>query len=65
MSDIIDNANDLVSLNEEMALKVIRSKLQRNKAEHTGKCLNCDEIVEPPKRWCDGDCRDDWERRKK
>lgn len=35
--------------------------------ESTGFCLNCGEALvigkEPHPRWCDSDCRDDWERR--
>ncbi len=28
-----------------------------------GKCLNCHADLDPPLRWCDGDCRDDWQAR--
>lgn len=28
----------------------------------TGCCLNCGQPVESPRRWCDADCRDQWER---
>ena len=28
----------------------------------TGLCLNCGAVVDPPRRWCDADCRDDWQR---
>lgn len=31
----------------------------------TGRCLYCDEIVSDDQRWCDGDCRDAWERVRK
>ena len=64
MSDIIDNANDLVALAEDTALKNIRANL-KPEAEFTGECLWCAELVEAPKRWCDADCRDLWERDKK
>lgn len=30
----------------------------------TGHCLNCGEPLRDPLRWCDPDCRDDWERRR-
>lgn len=28
----------------------------------TGRCLNCEEKLPPGVRWCDADCRTDWER---
>lgn len=28
----------------------------------TGKCLTCDEPMPAGHRWCDADCRDDFER---
>jgi hypothetical protein len=27
----------------------------------TGRCLHCDEIVGDDQRWCDAQCRDNWE----
>lgn len=27
-----------------------------------GTCLNCDEKIAAGRRWCDQDCRDDWQR---
>lgn len=29
-----------------------------------GQCLNCGEPLEGLRRWCDEDCREDWERKK-
>lgn len=31
----------------------------------TGECYNCDEKVEIDKLFCDADCRDDYEKRKR
>lgn len=31
----------------------------------TGRCLFCDEILGDNQRWCDGGCRDAWERMSK
>lgn len=28
-----------------------------------GQCYNCGEMLRGPARWCDADCRQDWERR--
>ena len=64
MSDIIDDANNLVALAEDTALKNIRANL-KPEAEFTGECLWCSEEVISPKRWCDADCRNDWEKDKK
>ena len=64
MADIADLANEQVAKLEELAMRKFNVEKVKLKAQHTGKCLNCDEVVDPPKRWCDIDCRDDWERRK-
>ena len=63
MPDIVDKANDLVSLSEELALKEIRS--MKPEAVYTGECLLCGEELEPPKRWRDADHRDRWELERK
>ncbi len=63
MADIADKANDLVAMNEELALRSLRS--QKSKALFTGFCLHCEEVLEEPKRWCDSFCRDQWEMRNK
>jgi predicted nucleic acid-binding Zn ribbon protein len=47
-----------------LALRAIRSKL-KPEAEATGFCLACGEDVESPRRWCDADCRDMWEKDKR
>lgn len=64
MADIADLANEQVAKIEELAMRKFQAEKVKLKAAHTGFCLNCDEAVDPPKRWCDTDCRDDWERRK-
>lgn len=62
MSDIIDNANDLVELTDSLAVKAIRNNL-KPEAVFTGTCLWCgEEHLPEPKRWCDADCRDLWEK---
>lgn len=63
MADIIDHANDWVEHCAEIAQKDIRSRMPE--AKHTGHCLFCEEVVDTPKRWCDGDCRDGWERERR
>ncbi len=58
MGDIVDKA--------EHASNAFFQEALNNKAKeapgHTGFCLNCNEEVEHPLRWCDTDCRDDWEK---
>lgn len=34
-------------------------------AVFTGLCLNCEVAVDYPRRWCNADCRDDWEKENK
>ena len=58
MSDIIDNANDQAEMILQMELK----RKREAGPEATGACLACDEVVPEGARWCDGDCRDDYER---
>lgn len=60
MADIIDQANDTADLYLNAALR---------KQQHEdivtpsgiGMCLSCGEPVEGDRRWCDKDCRDDWQ----
>lgn len=58
MADIIDDANKLAEHQREQALK-------RRKPEGPppcGYCHNCNEPLTTGLRWCDLDCRADWER---
>jgi hypothetical protein len=59
MADIIDNGNEAAEIFRRAAL----SKRQADGPAATGECLNCEAPVEPPKRFCDQYCRDDFERR--
>jgi hypothetical protein len=63
MADIVDTANDLVALGEELALREIRAK--KPEAVYTGECLFCGEPLESPRRWCDAEHRDRWELERK
>lgn len=59
------NEADEAAVAEELFLQVSLAN-SRNRVTNspvaTGFCLNCDAAIERPKRWCDGDCRDDWQR---
>ncbi len=58
MADEIDKANERAEEILEDALKVRRPE----GPPACGYCYNCSEFVGPEERWCDSDCRDDWEK---
>lgn len=63
MADVFDQATDREEKDREMCLK-----LRMNEGpKPTGFCLNCgpDVPLADGQRWCDGDCRDDWQKRQK
>ena len=59
MSDIIDQANDAVDVFFSASL----SQRASEGPPYSGVCHNCEKKVDFPLRWCDPDCRDDWEKR--
>lgn len=56
--DEIDRANTMADTYLNIALK---GRDKGPKIEATGWCLFCDEPLPEGRRWCDADCRDDWE----
>lgn len=58
--DIVDEANELAHQAVESAIQSARQAKPEAKA--TGKCLNCGYQVPPGHRWCDADCREDWQK---
>lgn len=46
---------------KEAAALVLASKRPEGPAP-TGQCLWCDEPTTPDRRWCDAECRNQWER---
>lgn len=61
MSDQVDNANETA----DYLVKVMIGNAKRHEpiAKHTGHCLYCGKPTKDIKRrWCNADCRDDWER---
>lgn len=55
---------------DELELASEREEIARNSAARvrrpegptaTGRCLYCDELVAEHQRWCDAECRDQWE----
>lgn len=58
MSDDIDKASELSELMDKVALQYRRAAGPLA----TGFCLSCGEELKKGQRWCDADCRDDFER---
>lgn len=58
--DIIDRAQQ-----EMEAYERFRSTYKRIEVEETGYCLFCGEPLPKGKRWCDADCRDQWEKERR
>lgn len=61
MADIIDRASEVEELERRAAL----SRRQPNGPAATGHCLNCETPMPDGRRWCDADCRDDWEKERR
>ena len=57
MSDIVDTANDHAATLLDAAIRHKR----KEGPKPTGKCLSCDEPLEPPRRWCNKECMEDYE----
>jgi hypothetical protein len=56
--DEVDIAAERMEIEMERLLK----RRAASGPKPTGACLWCGEPVETGRRWCDADCRDDWER---
>lgn len=60
MADLIDEANETAELFLSNSLR--KSQQSARIAPHAiGTCLSCGEFVATDLRWCDADCRDDWQ----
>lgn len=57
--DQIDRANDIADLERTIALR--NAAATAPAAEPTGACLNCGAKLKRGRRWCDAECREDWE----
>lgn len=55
--DIVDRAQE-----ELEAYERFRSQRHRKEVEETGYCLFCGEPLPRGRRWCNADCRDNWEK---
>lgn len=59
--DEVDRANDLVETMAQAAVAAISTAAQTRRTKPTGLCLWCGHIVTAHARWCDAECRDEWE----
>lgn len=66
MSDIIDDANHHVELNEQRSIKYAQYQAKTLEVLPQGLCLFCGEKFKEGSllRWCDSFCRNSWEREK-
>ena len=60
MADIADKANAAADVFLRAAL-LNRHNTAKNAPSGTGRCLHCGAAAEG-KRWCDVECRDEWQR---
>lgn len=58
MSDVIDDANERADL----FLNVAKGQRRREGPAPNGRCHYCSESVAKGNRFCDTECRDEWER---
>jgi hypothetical protein len=59
MIDDVDKSNEQIEKGIENTLKNIDITIPKNT---TGKCLLCGQFVENERRWCNADCRDNYEK---
>lgn len=56
---------DLTTEREAKMMELMRRGLSHNELEPAGFCHFCKDTVEHPKKFCDSDCADDYEKEKK
>lgn len=59
MTDAIDKACEREQLDRDLAIQSARKGV--SEAPVTGHCLWCNAELAQGKRWCDAECREDWE----
>jgi hypothetical protein len=55
---------DITQERQEKEEELMRRR-PRPLIEATGVCLNCEAPLAEGRRWCNADCRDDWERQQR
>lgn len=61
----VRTGDDIATEREEQFLNHARAQRKREGPVPCGYCHNCSERVTGNQRWCDEDCRDDWEKRER
>ncbi|GHT83188.1 hypothetical protein AGMMS49960_17550 [Betaproteobacteria bacterium] len=59
MADIADMTQERIERLEDVTQRLGRVQTMTGPAP-TGACLYCGEPLDPPRRWCDAGCRDEW-----
>mgnify|MGYP006293903467 FL=1 len=58
----VENAEQTSELYRQARLEEARRAAAVDPAsQYTGSCWNCGRSVDKPRRWCDAECRDEWE----
>ncbi|MBM7070901.1 DUF2116 family Zn-ribbon domain-containing protein [Shewanella sp. 202IG2-18] len=60
-----DNADIAADLQEQHIKAALSSRDTSPKLKFTGYCHNCEESLKEGERFCDADCRDDFEQRQR
>lgn len=61
MTDVFDQATEREEKDRQLAIDAARTRIAD--LPFVGAYYNCDAIVPAGHRFCDSDCRDDWQRR--
>jgi hypothetical protein len=59
MTDIVDKANDFIE--EQINKTILKCKTAVPLHAARGVCLNCDQPLPLQRRWCNANCRDEYE----
>jgi hypothetical protein len=62
MADLADIANDKAEAGLGAAIAHARHMVATDMPQPSDVCLNCGAATTAGARWCDADCRDDWQR---
>lgn len=62
MNERIADLSDLATAHEGLFLRAALRGRKPSAPAPCGFCFNCESPLPAGRRWCDADCRDDWER---